>query len=207
MSDTLPPPARDADETVLVQDWEVPLVVDDEPVAITGRLEWSPDTSLPVALLPGIAIAALVGVLAWRDERVALGAVLLGAAAAAVVEWGEWTEQPSVVRSTGVGVFAAAAAIVLALAGVATRSRPRLARAIGLLGAVTTVGWALTRLDSLDEPVLPTSWPVWVERYGTSLAMGLAVAVAVVLAVRTVQDIEPFDDEPEPDRAPAVSGA
>jgi hypothetical protein len=187
-----------ADGRVEVFAWRVPITVDGRPVAVQGTLFWEPDTSVVVDLLPGVVLALLAGFVAWRWARWSGLVVTLAAVLAVVVERGEWVEQPPEVRAVGAGVVAAGVALAAAIAALVCGRWARAARFLGALAAAALVGWALTRLDDLGEPVLPTSLPAWFERTTVPIVLGVGLAVAGVLLARTFQELERFDDD-EPD--------
>jgi hypothetical protein len=190
-----------ADERVEVFDWAVPMSVDGQPVEVQGTLFWEPDTSVVVDVLPGLVLAVAAGFVAWRWPRTAGVAVLVAAVLAVVVERGEWVDQPSEVRTVGAGVVTAGVALAAAVAAVATTRWARAARFLGALAGAALVGWALTRLDVIGEPVLPTALPAALERIAVPVVLGVGLAVAGVLLVRTFQELERFDDDEDPDEA------
>jgi hypothetical protein len=79
------------------------------------------------------------------------------------------------------GTIVAAAALA-ALAVPALRRRPRLAPNLGLGSAAAAASWAVLRLAVFTKPVLVTDLRPGVDRAGTALALGLAVAAAALLA-------------------------
>jgi hypothetical protein len=73
---------------------------------------------------------------------------------------------------------------------------------IAILASLAALaGWAIMRIAGLVHPVLPTDSPFWLDRTSTAIAVGIAVAAAV-LAVRSgalvlrIPELD-FDDEPE----------
>jgi hypothetical protein len=188
-----------ADGRVEVFAWSVPITVDGEPAAVEGTLFWEPDTSVVLDLLPGLVLALLAGIVAWRWPRRSGLTVTLAAVLAVAVERGEWVEQPPEVRTIGAGVVAAGVALAASVAALACARWARSARFLGALAGAALVGWALTRLDDLGEPVLPTSLPAWFERTSVPIVFGVGLAVAGVLLARTFQELERFDDDERDD--------
>jgi hypothetical protein len=90
------------------------------------------------------------------------------------------------------------AGLVAGALGLAVRRRsPGVARAATLAAVAAVLGWAALRLPVLWKPVLSTALPSGVDRAGTALAIGLAVAAAavVVLAAGLVAPSRPPGDK------------
>jgi hypothetical protein len=181
-----PPRAVAADGTVDLGGpegrWQVPLVVDGEPVVVEGRLVLLEAPSpVPWALAAaGLSVLA-IGLGRARPRVLLLAAALVGAAAIAVSTT-RWLDAPAGSGATPTAAIVAAVAVVgtvLALVG------PRRARIVATaLGASGLLGWALTRLGSFTHAVLPTPWPA-LDRGVTALAVAAGVALAAGLVVRS----------------------
>lgn len=178
--------------------WEVPIVVDGVPTVVRGELLLLPSP----APWPWWALVAVTagGVLAWavglrRTVEPALSAAL--AAVALTATWISATEHAAAPTGAGAswaatalaGVAAAASVTVLGSRVAATRgalSADRVA-AIGRTGVAAATAclawWAVARRAVLDHAVVPSGLPT-LDRATTSLALGLALAAAVVLVSR-----------------------
>lgn len=174
------PPGRSAGQ--VIQDWEVPLIVDGQEVVAHGTLTWEK----PISPLPWLATAlaaAAVTLVAARRSPSALPAVssLVAAGAAVVVATGETAAMPDSVGASPLPLTIAAVATVAAvLAAAAALTHRRALAAIASLASVAAViGWGLLRLAVFTQPVLPTTLTPALDRAGTALALGLALGVAI----------------------------
>lgn len=165
-------------------EWTVDVVIDGRPVAVSGsyRLLGAPSP------LPWIAVAAAVAAAAapvgWgRPVTVAVVASALGSAIALAVGA---VDQASVPPGAGASPLTVALpAIAAVAAAVAVIGRSRSTRVVAVLGtAAALVGWVLSRTSVLWKAVLPTDLAPNLDRAGTAVVIGLAVASAV-LAVRS----------------------
>ena len=211
----------------VIQDWSLDLTVDGTPTTVSGRLVWAEPVSplpwLALALLAGGAVVAAARLLARRaaaeaDDRAGGGAAglvgpvaaLLAAVVATVVGAGQFADAPPGSGVSPLVVAVPAAGVVAGALGVALwRRAPGVARGASLGAAAAVLGWAALRLPVLWKPVLSTVLPANVDRAGTALALGLAVAAAftIVLAAglgAPLRLARPEGDEDEaPDRTPA----
>jgi hypothetical protein len=177
MSTSEPP----VDDAGVVQPWLVPIVVDGAEVQVTGRLLRHDDV-LPWAVGVAIVTAIGAGLLARRSgARVPLlGAVAVVALALAVTAY---LVDPPGAGTSFVPILLPALALVFAFVALLA---PRVVRgpALTLAAVATLAGWTVGRLGGLWMPVVPTEAPVWVDRAGTALVLGVAVGVAVAVLVR-----------------------
>lgn len=166
----------------LVQAWEVPMVVDGVDVVVAGALTLEAGVAPIPWLLLGILTAA-GGIVAVRrlGAGVAVGSAIVATALALVVGAGELQSippeagrNPFVVAVPTVGLVAAVTAIV---------ARHRAVNVPVLAAVAAVIGWAGLRIDVFTRPVLPTELPSTVDRAGTAVALGLAVAVAASTVV------------------------
>lgn len=176
------PPGLEAGD--VIDEWEVPLVVDGDPVTITGVLRWEqPISPLPwVALVAAVVAVTVLIARRWSGLVPAVAALVAGALAAGMAI-AERSGLPSGAQSGPVTVvvpvvaaLAGAAAVALGLAG-----RRAGAAITTLLSVAATIGWVLLRGDVFLEPVLPTRLDPTIERAGTAVAAGLAIAIAVAV--------------------------
>ena len=185
MSSGRPPGLEPGD---VVQEWEVRLDVDGVPTTVSGDLTWVPGVSpLPWAALGLVAAGAVV--LVDRRRRggpspVGALAALVAAGVALAVGWGQYAEAPAGAGASPLVVLVPAVGVLGGVAGLALRRRAPVVAAAGTLAAVAAVvGWGVLRLAVLWKPVLPTAWPANLDRAGTALALGLAVAAAAAVVV------------------------
>ena len=178
--------------------WAVDVVVDGTETRITGTLALAEGVSpLPwaaLALAAGAA-AALVG--RRRPVLTAASAALVAGALALPVGWAEYDATPAgaganrlLVVVPVVGLVAAALGLGFALrsAGIDARlagCRPERATVAATVATTATLaaaaaagGWCVLRLEVLWRPVLPTELTYGLDRAGTAVALGLAVAAA-----------------------------
>lgn len=194
-----------------VVEWEVPLVVDGDDVVVHGsyRLLASPSPWPWVVLAALVAAALAIGVVRVAAPLTVAGVAVLvaGIAAVAVGVAQRGVSPPGAPTSVLVVVLP----VLAVVAGViVVMQRGRVLRAVaGLAGAALLGGWALTRLDVLTHAVVPTSLAPDVDRGVTALAIGAAVAAAVVI-IRSgalAPDLPPIppdgDDGPVDDAATA----
>lgn len=176
-------PPRLEGGTGLVQEWVVDLEVDGEPAEVTGRL----DRVSGVGPLPWLGLALAVGLGAWLVGRARVATVLpvlatVGGVVALYVAWRELAAQPAGTGASPVATVLGAVALALALAagGLHLARRQVAADVAGLGSAAALGGWVLLRFSVLAEPVLPTDLPPNLDKAGTAIVFGLAVAIAVL---------------------------
>jgi hypothetical protein len=154
---------------------------------VDGRLLWvDPVSPWPWVALGLAAAAALVivgGRLTRRWAALVSGpAAAVGAALALGVGAAQYTDAPDQGAASPLLVAVPAVGLAAGLAGVALRRRAPTQATVAVLAAVAAViGWALLRIDVLWKPVLPTSLAYGLDRAGTTLALALAVAAAVLV--------------------------
>ncbi|HLM63711.1 MAG TPA: hypothetical protein VK306_05400 [Acidimicrobiales bacterium] len=193
----------------VVQRWTKDLVVDGTPTTVEGRLLWvDPVSPVPWLVLGAVAAVAVV-VLGRSRSLVGAVAAVVAAALALVLGAGQYGDAPV---GSGASPLLVAVPLVGLLAGVLGlglhRRLPGVAPAATLGAVAAVVGWGLLRLGVLWKPVLPTALPDGVDRAGTVLALGLAVAAAVTgvlaggLTSGFASTADELDTEPEPAPAP-----
>ena len=181
MSPDRPPGLEPGD---VIQEWQVPLVVDGTDVSVQGVLRWeSPVSPLPwIGLI--VALAAATALLARRRSGlVPAGTALLAGVLAAGVALVERSGMPAGAQSGPITVIVPLVAVVSAIAALALWAGKRhSASAIATLSSVAaTIGWALLRVDVFMEPVLPTPLDPTLDRAGTAIAVGIGVGIAFVV--------------------------
>jgi hypothetical protein len=177
--------------------WDVDLVVDGTETRITGTLALvegvSPLPWAALALAGGVA-AALVG--RRRPVVTAAAAALVAGALALAVGWAQYDAAPGgaganrlLVVVPALGLVAGALGLGFALRSAGgdarlARGRPEratvaaVATTATLAGAAAAAGWCVLRLEVLWRPVLPTELTYGLDRAGTAVALGFAVAAA-----------------------------
>jgi hypothetical protein len=175
------PPGLEAGD--VIDEWEVPLLVDGDPVTITGVLRWEePISPLPWGALVAAVLAVTVLVTRRRSSLVTAVASLVAGGLAAGLAVAERSGLPSGAQSavitTAVPVIGAAAGVVAV--GLAFAGRRAGATLALLLSVAATIGWVLLRVTVFTEPVLPTTLDPAIDRAGTAVAAGIAVAIAAV---------------------------
>jgi hypothetical protein len=203
------PNEPEGDPGQVVRRWTVGLTVDGRDTSVRGRLLWvEPVSPWPWAALGLVATAALVVAGTRRSGRwsalVAGPATVVGAALALGVGASQFTDAPAQGAASPLLVAVPVVGLGAALVGVVLRRRrgrtPRVAAASALAASAAVLGWGLLRIDVLWKPVLPTGLAYGLDRAGTTLALALAVAAAVLvvqgggLAAATVEGETDGDD-------------
>jgi hypothetical protein len=176
--------------------WVVEIDVDGTPTRITGTLALIDGVNPLPWLALGLATAAAVAVAGRRRPRLAAALATLAAATLATgLGWAQRAEAPAGSGASPLLLAVPAAGLVagaLALSLVALRADRgrgsdgrarglagrRVGDALTLAGAAAVVGWAVLRISVLWKPVLPTVLDAGIDRAGTAVAAGLAVAAA-----------------------------
>jgi hypothetical protein len=155
-----------------VFDWEVPMLVDGEPVVVTGSLEWVPGPSplVPGALVVAGLAAAFVAARRWPALPSAVVGILVATASAVA---GAWGLPPGAEADPALVVLPASAALLAALGRV---RRPLVTAA----GGLPLVAWALLQAGALTRPIVPGPLPTGVVRI--TVVVALAAGVATVAA-------------------------
>ena len=173
----------------VVQEWELPIVVDGTEVEVTGRL------LLKGSVLPwaaGVAaIAAAGALLAGRRSRGRLVVLSVASAAAIVVAAAAHAVNPpgsgaSLVPLALVGVAAVCVAAAWWTARRGGRSLAQLALPLAAVAAL--LGWTVQRIGVLWMATVPTELPDWLDRALTGAVLGAAVGTAVAVLLRPWPD-------------------
>jgi hypothetical protein len=210
MSPDSPPGATRGAVLPQYNPWRVPLTVDGKPVEVLGTLTWqkqeSPIPWIAIGLL-ACAVTILLG--KGRSTFVAAIAVLIASVGALQAGVVAYRSIPRVAGPNPLEIILPSFSVLAALIGLLWHRKP--VGVIAILASLASLaGWAIMRIAGLVHPVLPTDLPFWLDRTSTAIAVGIAVAAAV-LAVRSgalvlrLPDLD-FDDEPET-RHDAGSGA
>lgn len=162
-------------------DWVVPLIVDGKAVTIYGQLVLKSG----VSPLPWLALALVAGgalFLLGQKKPVAagVGAMLVAGVVALLVGQAQNSAIPPGAGAMVVTVALPAVAVVAAVTGFILRPLPT--KVISGLAAVAALaGWVATRYSVLSKAVLPTELSFNLDRAGTAVVIGVAVAAAALL--------------------------
>jgi hypothetical protein len=188
-----PPPRVDTEATASqhVLDWEVPIMVEGEPVVITGTLTWLPT---PTPALP-LAVALLVAAagIARRSTTLSATAVGLAAAAMVAVAISDLAVPHDGAAPPVAEVTAALVALALA-ARSATRSATGRTRAWTL--AAAAVGLAIAVVHHLDMLTMAV-WPGWVPSVVGRPLLGTAAGAALAGLVTGLATLRSPGHDPE----------
>ena len=177
--------------------WRVPITVDGEPADVLGTLTYEEGTSPLPWLAVAVVVAAGLAVLARRagGVRLVAGGLAVASALAVVTGRADWTATPD---GAGNPLLWALPIVALVAALAATALAARGAGVVLALASVAALsGWAMFRFQALLKPVLPTELPAGLDRLSLALALGTAVAGAVVavtagtFAFPALEDDEP----------------
>jgi len=180
--EVLPPSVDDRSDVHLVDEWELDLLVDGEPVTVKGELSVLPGEKAWFWAALAILAAAAVVALGHRSPVVSIGitAATAGSLAAAVT-LAERAAQPSALPPSPLplvlacgGLVAGALTVVLA--------RRRVGQLVAFVSAALLAPWAVLMLGHLTKPVLPTTLNPAVAHALIALTVG-GIVGAVVLAV------------------------
>lgn len=194
MSPTLPSQIDpDLDEVQRVWEWEIPLVVDDETVVVSGVLDWVPGSGVGVPTGAFLLVLAGAVLVARRGDDL-VDALLGGAATLGIVL--------GIATNTGLpaGADTMPATLVLPILAAAAVGFGRLLRRRGdpravwltALAAVPSLVVSVLLVGALTRPIVPGLLPTGVVRTLVVLiaasAMGALVALAGRIAAATSLD-------------------
>ncbi len=201
MSPDSPPGATRGAVLPQYNPWRVALTVDNKPVEVDGQLVWQKQESpIPWIAMGLLACAVTIFLGKGRSTFVAAIAVLLASVAALQTGIVAYRSIPRVAGPNPLEIVLPSFAVLAALVGLLWHRKPLGVIAI-LASLAALAGWAIMRIAGLVHPVLPTDAPFWLDRTSTAIAVGIAVAAAV-LAVRSgalvlrLPELD-FADEPE----------
>lgn len=187
-----PPQVRDEPGRthVVIEEFEVPLEVDGEPVVVRGDVLWVPGPSaVPWLLLAlGLAAAVVLGsrTRVWRWVLAAALALLVVAELAHVVGlWNGTTGDLGAKVATSAYSVAGIVVGTVALVWLTVRRDPYDATPAVLVAAIVlTVAGALADLSTLWSSQLPTTLPDGLARLGVTVALGVGTGSIVAAALR-----------------------
>lgn len=211
------PPAVAANPSavqVIDPSWEIPLLVGDQRVTVTGDLTWIPGPSpWPWYLAAAAGVAALTAALRWRRAPLVLGVAMAGLLAAAALDiLGVWwaTAEPALAK-----LGELAAPFLCATVGIAglTQLRRHRQEALALVGASAagfTLLFGIANLDWLRRSQLPTGIDPNLARASITAALGVGAGTTAhaALALLRARGDQPATKRPAPAvPAPAASWA
>jgi hypothetical protein len=175
-----------ADEAQRVLTWELPLLVDDQPVVVAGEIDYLPSPSPVLPVLVLLLVLGLGVVVAVRRPAGVPGVALVGALAAGVVGAASVVGLPPGADSDPALLILPVVAVVLLIVGVAIRGRPGIGpRLVTALAGLPLVVWGVLLSRALVSPIVPSALPSGVARLLVAVALGAGVAT-LVAAVRLV---------------------
>jgi hypothetical protein len=201
MSPDNPPGATRGEVLPQYNPWRVALTVDGKPVEVDGTLTWQKQESpIPWIAAGVLACAVTIFLGKGRSTFVAAIAVLLASVAALQAGVVAYRSIPKVAGPNPLEIILPSFSVLAGFIGLLWHRKP--VGVIAILASLASLaGWAIMRIAGLVHPVLPTDLPFWLDRTSTAVAVGIAVAAAV-LAVRSgalvlrLPELD-FDDEPE----------
>lgn len=183
------PAAVDPDVVAVqhVQDWQVPLLVDDREVVVSGRLAWAPGPS-PLVAVAGLLVAATaaIGLTARRPGLAGVLVASVGAAALAGAAADRITTPPGAEHDPVLLVLPLLALTLLAAAAGLGRRQPGRAGWLRAAAGLPLLVWGAVQAAVLVRPLAPGLLPVGLTRVVvaaavvaglTALAAGLPTAV------------------------------
>jgi len=200
MSPDDPPGANRGEVLKQFDPWKVFLTVDGKPVEADGQLVWKKQES-PIPWIAAGLLAAAITIFLGKGRSTFVAAIAVGIASLAALQTGivAYRSIPSAAGPNPLEIILPSFAVLAAIVGLVFHRKPLGVIAI-LASLAALAGWAIMRISALVHPVLPTNLPFWLDRTSTAVAVGIAVAAAV-LAVRSgalvlrLPELN-FDDEP-----------
>jgi len=204
MSPDDPPGATRGEVLKQFDPWKVSLTVDGKPVEVDGQLVWEKQES-PIPWIAAGVLAAAITIFLGKGRSTFVAAIAVGLASIAALQTGivAYRSIPSAAGPNPLEIILPSFAVLAAIVGLVFHRKPLGVIAI-LASLAALAGWAIMRISALVHPVLPTNLPFWLDRTSTAVAVGIAVAAAV-LAVRSgalvlrLPELS-FDDEPSKGR-------
>lgn len=185
MGGSAPPAVRASPgrQHVVIDRWEIPLVIAGHQRSVTGRLVWiPPPTPLPSLLIIVAAVVAAALVATTVTGQRAIGIVVLAIALADAI--GNSLAVPHPPSAASIALLLPAGLLLIGVALPAANERRSAATVSGIVG--TALVLAITHLSFLTHSQLPTHLPPAVARLALSVAFGLGIGV-VIAAARTVR--------------------
>jgi hypothetical protein len=166
-----------------VATWELELTADDQPVVVSGELDWLPSPSPVPAVIVVLAVVAVGIVLVRRWPATAPAIGLVGALAAGTVGVAGTVGRPPGADADPALLILPAIAAVLALAAVALRRREGIGGPlVGALVGLPVLVWSILQLRALVSPIVPTVLPDLTARLLVAVALGVGIVSLVAAA-------------------------
>jgi hypothetical protein len=178
-----------------ISEWEVPILVDGEPVTIHGTLDWLPSSS-PIGPVAVGLLALAGGFFAARGGRIRHAAVVSAGAGlvGVVVATGAFIHPEGPTSPSGIVLPA-----IAVVAGAAGAIRPRVAAGGVIVAAVGIAAWALPALPTLTMPLVFSMLPAGLIAVLVPTALGLGVGAAAAVYAEPPATSEPSDVDPSSD--------
>ncbi|KAA0233380.1 MAG: hypothetical protein EDR02_13550 [Actinobacteria bacterium] len=184
--DTLPPSVGDRSQVHLVNEWELDLVVEGEPVTVHGELFVLPAEKAWIWGALALLAAGTVLALGRRSPVVTIGiSATVAGSVAVLVSATEKAAQPAALGPSPLPLALACSGLV---AGALTIALAR--RRVGMLAAFVSAAvlapWAVLVLGHLTKPVLPTTLNPAAAHALIALTVGAIVAVVILAGLVAV---------------------
>jgi hypothetical protein len=170
--------------------WSLGLTVDDEPVEVSGELDYLP---APSPVVPGLVLLLVLAggtLLALKRPALVPLVALTGAVAAGVVGLAAVVGLPPGADREPALVVLPGVALVLLGVGVVMRGRPGTGpRLVGALAGLPLVVWGVLLARGLVSAIVPTALPSGVAR--VLIALVLAAGLASLIAAARLATASP----------------
>jgi hypothetical protein len=211
----IPPPQVNANPDrphTILERWEIPLVVNDQPATIAGDLTWTPPppTWMWLAAAAAIAIGCTVALATsrWRVAAVAFGGLGVAAMTLDTVGYVARLDDTTANKSAAFLYCFLATAATIRLALHARRRTPNPTLAMMTVGLILAVMGGLDRIDVLSTSNYDSNLPAGIARIATVASLGIGVALIArfgIFLVKVFRDPHgtlssnpPRSAEPEP---------
>jgi hypothetical protein len=197
----------DAGEPQPVMDWQVPVQVDGDPLAVTGELLWLPGPS-PAVPVGAVAIALLAALaLGWARPSWVPGAVAVAGVLALGVGLTKTTGLPTGADADPFLVVLPVLSLAAVALGMALRRRTNASgpTIVAAAGGLPLLVWVVLQAGAFTRPVVPGPLSVAPVR-GALVAALAAGSAGLLVAARTALAATAFHPDaasaaPEPGRS------
>jgi hypothetical protein len=174
------PPAVAGDRRQAVFPWSVRVTVDEIPTTITGELVWIPSRSPLVPVAVGAIALLPLAVPGWTRIRRLAGFAAVTAVIAAGVIIAENLATPPSARTAPVMLIFPLMSLAAAALAARRRSVAGLApRHLVILAGAALLAWAISFVDVLTKPIVPSGVPTGAARSGVAFVLWAGAVIAV----------------------------